>query len=74
MWARLSPHSLRHALATNLLDEGVGLDVVQDILGHASPVTTRRYDRARGKISRTAAGVGMLAAASARKREGRQAS
>jgi integrase len=35
LWA-LSPHVLRHTTATALLDEGVNLKVIQDILGHAT--------------------------------------
>ncbi len=44
---RLSPHSLRHSVATLLLDRGHPLHVVQDFLGHADPRATRRYDTAR---------------------------
>jgi integrase len=56
-----------------MLDAGADLATVQDMLGHASPVTTRRYDRARGRLSRMAAGVGLLAAAMQRTRQGREA-
>ena len=50
MSKRVSPHSLRHAYVTLALDAGVPLHRVQDGAGHASPVTTRRYDRARGAL------------------------
>lgn len=43
----LVPHDLRHAAITNLLDAGASLAEAQDFAGHASPVTTRRYDRHR---------------------------
>ena len=51
-WAKLSPHSLRHAFATSARDEGVPLEDVQDAMGHADPRTTRRYDRDRHNLDR----------------------
>ncbi|GAA1831542.1 tyrosine recombinase XerC [Luedemannella flava] len=51
-WARLSPHSLRHAFATTAREEGVPLEDVQDAMGHADPRTTRRYDRDRHNLDR----------------------
>jgi site-specific recombinase XerD len=51
-WAKLSPHSLRHAFATTARDEGVALEDVQDAMGHADPRTTRRYDRDRHNLDR----------------------
>jgi len=44
---KLHPHVLRHSFVTLLLDQGVSLAAVQDAARHASPETTRLYDRAR---------------------------
>jgi site-specific recombinase XerD len=49
---KITPHSLRHSFATELLSAGVPLQDVQDAMGHADPRTTRAYDRARHSLDR----------------------
>ena len=48
---KVSIHSLRHAYATHLIELGLNLRGVQELLGHACPKTTARYvhmtDRSR---------------------------
>ena len=49
---RLSPHSFRVTTITDLLEQGVPLEDVQRLAGHADPRTTRLYDRRDKKITR----------------------
>ena len=75
-----SPHDFRHAKASTLLNRGAKLSEVQDILGHASPETTKKiyahYETAhlRDAFDRYSASVdeAATAAGAARRRRTRR--
>jgi integrase len=48
-------HDLRHEYASRLAERGVPLSQIRDLLGHASIVTTERYDNQRPEALMAAA-------------------
>lgn len=51
----LTPHDLRHGMITSALEAGEPIHLVQAHARHASPTTTQRYDRNRGRLDNSAA-------------------
>ena len=50
----VSPHTLRHSKAMHLLQAGVNIVYIRDILGHATVRTTEIYAKADSKLKREA--------------------
>lgn len=46
----VTPHVLRHCYATHMLEAGIDIRVVQELLGHASITSTLRYTRVTAKL------------------------
>ena len=50
----ISPHKLRHTTAMELVDSGVDLIYIRDLLGHVSVRTTEIYAKTDAKLKRAA--------------------
>lgn len=51
---KISPHVLRHTKAMHLLEAGVNIIYIRDLLGHASVTTTEVYAKANPEMKRIA--------------------
>jgi site-specific recombinase XerD len=51
----ITPHGMRRSYVSRLLEAGVDLLTVQDLVGHANAVTTARYDRRADGLKKVAA-------------------
>ncbi len=49
--SKFTTHTFRSTVATDLLKQGVALDVVQNFLGHKDPRTTQLYDQRQHEVS-----------------------
>lgn len=68
---RLTPHSLRHSFGSDLVEAGVDIRVVQELMMHASLATTQIYTGVSARLKRE--GIGALSGRELVERSGRKA-
>ena len=61
----LSAHQFRRTLATDMFSKGIMLNVIQEVLGHSTPITTKRYyadikDRERAEMFKKIGVIGSI--------------
>lgn len=68
---RTSPHAFRHTFATNAVEDGMSMEVTQDILGHVNIETTKIYAKTREKrlVQEAAKHFGRSAELTAKRRQ-----
>ncbi len=50
--ATVTPHTIRHTIATHWLERGMDLKTIQVLLGHSSLATTTIYTRVSSRLKR----------------------
>jgi integrase/recombinase XerC len=49
---KITPHTIRHTIATHWLEKGMDLKTIQTLLGHSSLATTTIYTQVSSRLKR----------------------